>query len=196
MTVSPKPPEIAAFERVMFGVALESPAQQEARTIAEINSAFGAPPAVGGRAIGGGLAVALNAEGAAPEWIMLLPAGPVIRGQDGRTWRMSDPEKVARATMAAGLKPSIDFNHAQYLQAPKGGANPAAGWIEALEVRAGAIWGRVEWTARGSSALAAREYRYISPALKTGDDGEVIAILNAGLVNNPNLPMPALNAEL
>lgn len=149
-----------------------------------------------GRAVlGAGVALALNAEGALPEWAMLIPKGPSIVGSDGRAFTLEEPQEVVEAFNAAGRSLPIDINHAEFLKAPMGEESPAAGWIEALEVRDGAIWGRVAWTPDGAAALNARRYRYLSPALRTDKSGKVLALAGAGLVNRPNFSMPALNAE-
>ncbi|MBY6244118.1 phage protease [Methylosinus sp. Sm6] len=143
-----------------------------------------------------GEAIALNLEGEAlPDWVMVAPAGPVLRGADGRMFKIADPDALVAATMARGLKLPIDINHAQFLRAPRGEESPAAGWIEELQARDGAVWGRVDWTESGRAALAARSYRYLSPALLHDDKGAVAAIAGAGLVNRPNFSMPALNAH-
>ena len=89
----------------------------------------------------------------------------------------------------------VDINHAEFLKAPNGDGSPAAGWIERLDVRDGAIWGRVAWTPSGAEALNARAYRYLSPVLRHDKDGRVLGLAGAGLVNRPNLSMAALNAE-
>ena len=135
--------------------------------------------------------------GAAPDWIELLPAG-VFNGRDGRgPFRVEDPANVIAATralaMAAGLP--IDYDHATDFGAPAGRPAPAAGWIVAFAVRAGAVWGRVEWTARAASAIAAREYRYVSPVFQFDPaNGRVTRLLRAGLTNNPNLYLTAIAA--
>ncbi|HEY8136255.1 MAG TPA: phage protease [Methylocystis sp.] len=144
--------------------------------------------------LGAALAISLNAEGAPCEWIMLVPRGPQIKGNDGRVFKLRDPQKIVDAFKARGLSRPIDINHAQAHKAPKGEESPAAGWIEEMAVRDGAVWGRVDWTARGSAALAGKDYRYISPALRVTADGDVVELAHAGLVNDPNFTMPALNA--
>jgi phage I-like protein len=137
-------------------------------------------------------------EQAAPEWIELLPAG-VFYGRDGRgPFRLDDPDGVIAATvamqMSAGLP--IDYDHATDFGAPEGRPAPAAGWIRALEVRDGALWGRVEWTARAAASIAAREYRYVSPVFQFDPkDGAVTRLLRAGLTNNPNLHLTAIAAS-
>src|SRR5580698_2847236 len=134
----------------------------------------------------------------APEWIELLPAGD-FAGRDGRgPFRLSNPEAVIAATqglrMDAGLP--IDYDHATDFAAPSGRPAPAAGWIRAIEVRDGALWGEVEWTRHGASAVVTREYRYISPVFEYSEDGEVQRLLRAALTNNPNLYLKAISARV
>ena len=139
-----------------------------------------------------------DATAAAPEWIELLPAG-VFYGRDGRgPFRLDDPTAVIASTTAlqmnAGLP--IDYDHATDFGAPEGRPAPAAGWIRELEVRSGAVWGRVEWTARAQSSIVAREYRYVSPVFQFDPkDGVVTRLLRAGLTNNPNLHLTAIAAS-
>lgn len=139
--------------------------------------------------------LALNFQsGAAPEWVQLTPPGPAVVGRDGRSWRMSNPEAVV-AAFDPGKKPQIDLEHSSQLKAPKGEPAPAVGWIEEIEVRDGALWGRVDWTAEGAAHVTGRAYRYLSPAFRFDpSSGEIIQIVSAGLTNNPNLAMAALNA--
>lgn len=131
------------------------------------------------------------------QWVELLRAG-TLRTRDGRgPYRLSDPKAVIARSFAqadGGTIP-LDYNHAMNLAAPRGEASPAAGWIARMEVRRGSIWGLAEWTPSAAKAVAEREYRFISPVIahhpKTG---EVLAITGAGLTNNPNLELTALNA--
>lgn len=144
----------------------------------------------------------LNAEGQVPEWVHLLPLGPEIRGRDGRAWTMPDPEAFVRASREE-LPAPFDYMHASEHVRPDGTGEeaPAAGWIVDLNVvregdgRAPGIWGRVEWTPRGKKAIAAREYRFISPAFRHSSSGEIVRLTSAGLVHRPNLDLTALNAH-
>lgn len=140
--------------------------------------------------------LALNVEGsAAPQWAQLVPAGPVVAGRDGRRWRMEDPARVVEAFAANGADLPLDFEHATQLKGGRGERADAAGWIEALEVRAGSIWGRIAWNAEGSAAVASRAYRYLSPVFRfDAGTGAILAMVSAGLTNNPNLHLAALNA--
>ena len=141
---------------------------------------------------GAGLALALSAEGGAPEWIQLLPRGPEVQGRDGRAWTL-DPDKVRAATT---LPFALDYEHAQDLKAVNGEEAPASGWAEALDIRNGEIWAKISWTPRAATAIAAREYRFISPAFTYSPaDGAIARIIGASLVNRPNFSLTALNHE-
>ncbi len=133
----------------------------------------------------------------APEWIELLPAG-IFHGRDGRgPFRLDEPASVIEATRALKMEAGIpiDYDHATDFAAPEGRPAPAAGWIRELQVRDGALWGRVEWTERAAQAILAREYHYISPVFQySRADGRVIRLLRAGLTNNPNLYLTAISA--
>ncbi|PWB84378.1 MAG: hypothetical protein C3F11_01610 [Methylocystaceae bacterium] len=145
---------------------------------------------------GFGRCVALNLSGAPvdSQWAMLVPPGRV-EGADGRVFVNDAPDAVVGAFVKSGIAAPVDVNHSQFIKAPNGEPSPAVGWIEELQVRVGAIWGRIEWNAAGKAALASKAYRYISPALRHDANGKVIAILGAGVVNRPNFAMPALAAE-
>lgn len=133
-------------------------------------------------------------DGEAPEWVELLPAGPAIQGQDGRAWTLPDPETLVAAFAQRHTPLVIDWEHASEHRAPQGLDAPAAGWIDRLEVRGGAIWGHVEWTPRAAGQIQAREYRYLSPVFSyQKTDDRIVQLLSAGLTNQPNLPLTALN---
>jgi len=147
------------------------------------------------------LAVSFNTElpapaGAAPEWIQLLPAGPLIQGRDGRSWTF-DPaamSAVLERFARRGAPMVVDWEHASEIRAPKGEESPASGWLTALEDRGGELWGRVEWTPRAAGQIADREYRFVSPAFyHHKDTGRIEALSSVGLTNSPNLRLAALN---
>jgi phage I-like protein len=138
-----------------------------------------------------------------PDWIELIPAGARVDGRDGRTFTSSDLTALVANTQSynAGRDLVVDFEHATDRAAPAGQMAPAAGWINELAVRAGSIWGKVAWTAKARAMIAAREYRYISPVFMStkgdgpdGTGGEIVVILRAGLTNDPNLSLAALNS--
>ncbi|MGB1763000.1 phage protease [Alloalcanivorax xenomutans] len=136
----------------------------------------------------------LPADGSVPDWLELLPAGETLEGRDGRAWRNPDPAAVVRRTRDLRRDIPLDWEHATELKAPKGDRAPAAAWIKELEVRDGAVWGRVEWTEDGAESVGKRHYRYISPVfLFQKDTLEIQRITSAGLTNQPNLYITALN---
>lgn len=132
----------------------------------------------------------------APDWVQLLPAG-LIRGRDGRTFRLGDGAAVVDASRAGNIDLPIDYEH--QVDAPaarKNGPVPAAGWIKELELRADGIWGRVEWTETARNMITAREYRFLSPViLHSARDGTVTRLIGVSLVHRPNLALKALSSE-
>lgn len=139
-------------------------------------------------------AVALNADGTAPDWIHILPAGPTVAGRDGREWTLQDAELVVRASIAEGEDLLVDTDHSADLAGP----TKAAGWIKDLQARPDGIWARVEWTESGRQAVAGREYRFVSPVFyyaENDDRKEILRIGGVSLTNKPNLSLKALNHE-
>ncbi len=139
------------------------------------------------------LSVEIPVSGEAPREILLVPAGTVrARPHDGREFSNSEPERAVARTRDLVLDQPIDYEHQTYLSADNGQPAPAAGWIKEVFVREGAIWARVEWTARAKAMIEAGEYRYISPVLMHDRAGKVLMIRAAALTNDPALYMPAL----
>ncbi|NCT66372.1 MAG: hypothetical protein GXC76_01880 [Rhodanobacteraceae bacterium] len=140
----------------------------------------------------------MGASGTPPEWVQLLPAGPQVTGRDGRRWLFDAAASNAVLTTfnARATELPIDWEHASQHRAPNGEEAPAGGWIKELQVRAGALWGRVAWNARAAAQIAAREYRFLSPVFDfdpaTGRIGRLVC---AGLTNLPNLALAALNQQ-
>ncbi len=139
--------------------------------------------------------ICLGADNAPPGEIMLLPAGPEIaaREHDGRHWELPDPEEVARVSNAS-TPIAIDYDHQQQRARVNGQPAPAAGWINKIFVKGGAILASVQWTDRAAAMVKAREYRFVSPVLLHNKANRVKRIIGAALVNNPALEMPALAA--
>ena len=144
------------------------------------------------------LVIALNSEIGVPEWVELLPAGSSIRGRDGRTWSNSNPSAIVEVFQHNGADLPVDIEHSTEHKGPYGDPAPAVGWIKAMEVRGGAVWDRMEWTERGRNLLQNQEYRYLSPVfLYTKDEARLILRLtSAGLTNQPNLHLTALNRAI
>ena len=132
----------------------------------------------------------------APERIQLLPPG-TFSGRDGRgPYRVDDPEAVITATREyfGNADIPLDYNHQTEFVSQNGKPAPAAGWIKGLESRPDGIWARVEWTEPGARAVAAKEFRYVSPVFFHKPDGRVLVIRSAALTNLPNLDLKALSS--
>lgn len=142
-------------------------------------------------------AIALNAaSGDVPEWIQLTPSGPDIEGRDGRAFTLTNPEAVIDAFRANEADLPVDFEHSTQVKGANGEPAPAIGWIKDMDVRDGAIWAKVDWTEAGREAIAAREYRYVSPVFHFIQTvGDIVEMVSAGLTNQPNLKMAALNSQ-
>lgn len=139
-----------------------------------------------------------KANGKAPDWVELIPAGPVVTGRDGRTWLFDEQaqQMVLGLFTARSIELPIDWEHATQSKAPNGEEAPAAAWIAQLEIRAGGLWGQVNWTPRGGEQVVAREYRFLSPVFDyEADGGRIVRLVSAGLTNVPNFLLTALNHE-
>lgn len=136
------------------------------------------------------------ADGETPEWVQLIPAGPGIRGVDGRVWTMSDADKVVGTFRNRGIELPIDIEHSTQVKGARGEEAPAVGWIHDMEARATGLWGKVKWNTKGEALLRERAYRYLSPVFSAGKrTGAVTRMVSAALTNNPNLDLVALNRE-
>ncbi len=133
-----------------------------------------------------------------PESIILIPAGAVIKGRDGRTWKNDNPQRIVDYLNAQGRDLVLDFEHATELKAPKGEPAPAAAWFNnfALDDK-GAVTAAVNaWTGSGMSAVKNKEYRYISPTILFDKNTmQIVGIRSVGLTNTPNFYLPALNSQ-
>jgi phage I-like protein len=145
------------------------------------------------------LAIAINAaaDGSLPASLALIPAGPSIRGRDGRSWTMSDPQSVIAAFNQLGQDLPIDLEHATELKGPNGDEAPAVGWIKKLAIVDGAIHAtEFSLNTRGRELITSQAYRYLSPAiLFEKASGEIRGLSSVGLTNKPNFELPALNRE-
>ncbi|WP_198924981.1 phage protease, partial [Nitrospirillum viridazoti] len=135
----------------------------------------------------------LPTDGGVPDWIMIMPAG-TVRGADGRgPYTLKDPQPVIAASVLPGRPVPADFDHQTVFATANGSTAPAAGWIEQMEGRDGALWAKVDWNDDGRQAIASKRYRYISPTFRHDQAGNVMVIASVALTNNPNLTeLPAI----
>lgn len=137
--------------------------------------------------------IGLNADASLPDWIELVKVGR-MEGRDGRWFVNDKPEDVIATFVARKVDIVIDWEHASEVKFAE--RVPAAGWVTELQVRDGAIWGRVRWTEQGASDVKSGTYRYISPSFyiekKTN---RVTQLASVALVHQPNLDLKALSSE-
>lgn len=144
-------------------------------------------------------------DGAPPKRIQLFRMGE-NRTNNGQPLAVFMVDDIAHATaIIAATKARLggaqlmgDYDHQAPATVDKGVAAPASGWIdpETLTAQADGIWGEVEWTAKASAHIQAKEYRYISPYFSFKPDGRVSSIINFALVNIPNLDLAAVASAL
>ena len=93
--------------------------------------------------------------GDAPDWMQLFPTG-TFSGRDGRGPYTCDPVSVVAQTRAHNgpLDIPVDYDHQLEFSAVNGQPAPAAGWITALEARAG--W--LKTTYKGYTGWVSVEY--------------------------------------
>jgi phage I-like protein len=139
-------------------------------------------------------AVLVELDGA-PREIRLLPDGAFRSSRDNRpadapAWVMNNDAAQAIIAAQGNLHSQflIDYDHQTLRAEQNGKPAPAAGWSGRLEWREGdglyAV--DVEWTEAALAAIAAKEYRYISPLIRyTPKTGVVTHLLMASLVNYP-----------
>jgi hypothetical protein len=89
------------------------------------------------------LTLVLSKEGKAPQWLMLLPAGP-IDSNGGSRWLNYCPHVVVAHFKAGGLQLPFDSEHGSEKFARCGEFVPAARWIVDVINREGEIWGSIE----------------------------------------------------
>ncbi|TAL49505.1 MAG: hypothetical protein EPN89_06065 [Methylovulum sp.] len=131
----------------------------------------------------------------APTEIKLVPDGAFRSARDARPegipgWLMDGDSATAILSAQSALKSRflIDYDH-QTLRSEKNGLPaPAAGWGARFDWRPGdglyAV--EIDWNAAALSAIAAKEYRYISPVIRyDGKTGRVTGVPMAALTNFP-----------
>ncbi|HDZ9236855.1 TPA: peptidase [Vibrio cholerae] len=122
----------------------------------------------------------------------MIPAGKFI-GEDGRQWINDEPDAVVERF---SRKLPFDIEHATHIKGPQGEAAPAFGWMTKVENRNGEVWAFTEFNSEGVELTGEeKKYAFYSPAFSFDKNGRVIALLSAGLTNQPNLNVPALNRQ-
>ncbi len=127
--------------------------------------------------------------------IRILPIGNVhFRGHEVTIPVTNEDAKsiiTASLALAGAQDIPVDYDHQlEYAVGDKkGGQAPASGWIKKLEFVANdGIYGEIEWTPLAAQKIKDKEYLYFSPTILIGkNSGKILAIKNAGLVNEPSI---------
>ncbi|WP_159099558.1 phage protease [Alloyangia pacifica] len=129
-----------------------------------------------------------SAAGPVPEWIHLVPKGR-FKARDGRgPWSYQDAAATIEESFRRRAKLHVDLNHSTETAAKLGLEAPAVGYITEMEERENGIWGRVDWTSRGTELLSDRAYWGVSPVIEFDErTREVRAIARAALTNDPSV---------
>lgn len=98
-------------------------------------------------------------------------------------------EESQKTVMAAfarhGADVPIDYEHKMLDWLAPAEDMKAAGWFTP-EVRDGDLWAvNVRWTSKAAAHLRDGEWRYMSPAFTTGEDGRIVELINVALTNLP-----------
>lgn len=127
--------------------------------------------------------------------IQIFPAGTfdAPRGAMAGSgpWRM-DAEIARRVIERFAARRGdvvIDYEHQTLRSARNGQPAPAAGWLSpgSLEWRPDGLYAlEPRWTEKAAAAIAAGEYRYLSPVFRYDPKtGEVLELLHLAITNNP-----------
>ncbi len=124
-----------------------------------------------------------------PSRVLLIPWGDVQSASGNFKVDDESARLIAAQLSERRVEIPIDYEHQTLggeFASPDGTA-PAAGWIKGLDIQLGVgIFGRVNWTPRGGSAVATREYRYLSPVVWVRkSDGKAIGLHSVALTNKP-----------
>ena len=160
------------------------------QSTAEMIIAASAAPSAEARAVASAVPVVID--GIVQTRFRVLPIGE-LQMRDGRgpfvVQDKAHADQIVAATKAyAGAQDlPIDYDHQTHFAAVEGvgGRAPAAGWVKDIFAQDDGVWFEVDWTPAARTALAAKEYRYISPLFGFTPDGRVTRLFNAGLTNTP-----------
>ena len=143
-----------------------------------------------------------------PEWVQLCPAGELVEGRDGRSFKVESVEEVLEGTESEMF---FDIDHEAYSW---DGSTEAKGWMQELvyleeadeERPAPGFWARVKWTSEGRELIKSGKFRGVSPTIRvryeTDENGYLVFpgtmvgfARAAALTNLPALEMTMLNRE-
>ena len=117
---------------------------------------------------------------------------------DGREQRITDPAALVDALNQQTPQARIDFDHqTEPTSHTYRGSSAAEGWASEYQLEPnGAISALLKLREWAMHRVRSREYRYLSAAvMMMRDTKEIVGMSSVSLLNNPNLMVPALNAQ-
>jgi len=136
------------------------------------------------------LLTALIDEAAAAGRVLLFAYGrheyTMLSGGRGHyLFDRADGERIIAEFARRGVEIPADYEHQALLAKINGKPAPASGWVTALRLTEAGLEADVTWTETAARMIAAKEYRYTSPAFPRGEDGRVLGLINFALTNLP-----------
>lgn len=136
-----------------------------------------------------------NRAGQLPEdnWYHLVPVGEYPHMGDDKKKRVQVLDADAVTKMANAFKPKVlvDQDHFSY---DPDKSSEAFGWLTEVQPRADGLWGKIDWTDLGDTAIKNSRYRFLSPVWlprdleQLGEDRvRPLRLDSIGLTNSPNL---------
>jgi phage I-like protein len=126
--------------------------------------------------------------GAPPSEFRIFTAGIVDTAKGAFVFDEAAAALVMAEYEKHGIDLMLDYDHASLgtdRSPDPAQAGKAAGWFN-LEVRDGELWAvNVRWTPPAAEALARKEWRFMSPAFTTDENGRVTSLLNVAITNLP-----------
>ncbi len=122
-----------------------------------------------------------------PTEFRIFTAGTVETTKGTFVFDEASAASVMAEYQTHGIDLMIDYDHASLASVTldPAQAGKAAGWFN-LEVRGGELWAvNVRWTPPAADALRRKEWRFMSPAFGTDDQGRVTDLLNVAITNLP-----------
>lgn len=132
------------------------------------------------------LAIAVSG-GTPPDEFRIFTAGVVDTTKGKFTFDDVAAKSVMAEYEAHGIDLMIDYDHASLasISLDPAESGKAAGWFK-LELRNGELWATsVRWAPPAAEALSQSEWRFISPAFSTDDEGRITSVLNVAITNLP-----------
>lgn len=130
----------------------------------------------------------------------IVPIGQFgIEHKGRKIIQVIDREAVELMAKNSG-KVLLDYEHHSWSPT---GSTEAAGWITDWEAREDGLYGRIEWSDAGQTAVNGRRFRYLSPTFLVpemqslgGSRYRPTRVVDAGLTNRPNMAItPLTNKE-